>query len=87
MIRAYCDRCEKEIPRNSSYEYFVELKVKNTCWAGNRDITYFADDYDSSNATRKFFLCKECLIDFNNMVRNFVYPIQKDGEQNEKRDQ
>ena len=87
MIRAYCDRCEKEIPRNSGSEYFVEMKVKNTCWIGNRDERYFTSDYDSSNATRNFFLCRECLNEFNDIVRDFVYPIQKDGEQNEKRDQ
>ena len=87
MIKAYCDRCEKEIPRNSDSEYFVELKVKNTCWVGNRDATYFTNDYSSSNTTRKFFLCGECLNELDDIVHDFMCPKQKDGEQNEKRDQ
>jgi len=87
MIKAYCDRCEKEIAKDIDTEYFVEIDVTTTGWVGNRNETYFLKDYDSSNATKRFCICDKCLNKFNNIVRDFVYPIQKDGEQNEERDQ
>jgi hydrogenase maturation factor HypF (carbamoyltransferase family) len=77
MIKAYCDKCEKEIDKNLNTEYSVDIDVKTTGWAGNRNVTYYSRDYDSSNTTRKFFLCGECLNKFNNMVRDFIYPQQK----------
>lgn len=77
MIKAYCDRCEKEI-ENINIEYLVDIDVKTTGWAGNRNETYYSKDYDSSNTTRKFCLCNECLNKFNNIVRDFIYPLQKE---------
>ena len=53
MIKAYCDRCEKEIPANTNFEeYLVDIDVKTTGWVGNRNEAYYSKDYDSSNATR-----------------------------------
>ena len=82
MIKAYCDRCEKEISLNINTEYLVDIDVKTTGWAGNRNETYYSKDYDSSNATRKFCICNECLNKFNNMVHDFMYsPQQKDDKE------
>ena len=80
MIKAYCDRCEKEIPRNSDSEYFIELEVKNTCWVGNRDKTYFAGDYNTENAYKNLFVCKDCLNKFSDMVKSFM-ELQQKGEE------
>ena len=82
MIRAYCDRCNKEIPANIDHEYFVDIDVKTTGWIGNRDSIYFYKDYNAENATRKFFLCGECLNKFSDMVNSFM-EFQQKGENKE----
>ena len=53
MIKAYCDRCEKEI----SDEYVVDINVITTGWAGNRNETYYSKDFNATNTTRRVFLC------------------------------
>lgn len=80
MIRAFCDRCEKEIPKTMNVEYLVDIDVTTTGWAGNRNETYYSKDYDSSNVTRKFCICDECLSKFNNMILDFMYSSQQKGE-------
>lgn len=84
MIKAYCDRCEKEITKDIHTEYFVDIDVTTTGWAGNRNETYYSKDYDSSNATRKFCICNKCLNKLNNIILDFMYsPQQKDDKENE----
>lgn len=84
MIRAYCDRCEKEITNDINTEYFVDINVTTTGWSGNRDVTYYSKDYDSSNATRKFYICDKCLNKLHNIFLDFMYlSQQKDSKQNE----
>ena len=78
MIKAYCDRCEKEIDKNINTEYLVDIDIVTTGWVGNRNETYYSKDYDSSNTTRKFFLCNECLNKFNNMINSFMELQQKE---------
>lgn len=74
MIKAYCDRCNKEI----SEEYLVDIDVETTGWLGNRNSNYYSKDFKATNATRKFILCGECLNKFNNMVRSFMELQQKE---------
>lgn len=76
MIKAYCDRCEKEI----SDEYVVDINVITTGWAGNRNETYYSKDFNATNTTRRVFLCVECLNKFSNMVNSFMELQQKGGE-------
>lgn len=80
MIKAYCDRCNKEIAKDTNTEYFVDINVSTTGWAGNRNATYYSRDYVSSDATRRFFLCGECLSKFSDMVISFMELQQKGGE-------
>lgn len=76
MIKAYCDRCNKEI----SEEYLVDIDVETTGWLGNRDSNYYFKDMFAENATRRFFLCAECLNKFSDMVNSFMELQQKGGE-------
>lgn len=78
MIKAYCDRCNKEISVNIDEEYLIDIDVKTTGWVGNRNEDYYSKDFKATNATRKFILCNECLNKFNNIVRDFIYPLQKE---------
>ena len=81
MIKAYCDRCEKEIAKDIKTEYFVDINVSTTGWVGNRNATYYSRDYVSSEATRRFWICDECLSKFSDMVISFMELQQK--EENE----
>lgn len=76
MIKAYCDRCEKEL----SDEYLIGINVTTTGWAGNRNETYYSKDFNATNTTRRVFLCVECLNKFSNMVNSFMELQQKGGE-------
>ena len=76
MIKAYCDRCNKEMPD----EHLVDIDVETTGWLGNRDSNYYSKDFIATNATRRFILCAECLNKFNNMVNSFMELQQKGGE-------
>ena len=81
MIKAYCDRCEKEIPKNSDSEYFIDIDVKTTGWVGNRSELYYTKDLVSKNTTRRVFLCSECLSKFSDMVNSFMELQQKGGKE------
>lgn len=83
MIKAYCDRCEKEIAKDIKTEYFVDINVSTTGWVGNRNATYYSRDYVSSEATRKFWICDECLNKLNNMISDFMYSPQQKEENKE----
>lgn len=80
MIRAYCDRCNREISPNIDEEYLVDIDVKTTGWVGNRNEDYYSKDFKATNATRKFILCNECLSKFSDMVKSFMELQQKKEE-------
>lgn len=82
MIKVFCDRCDKEISPDINDEYVVNIDVKTTGWVGNRNEDYYYKDIISTDDTKRFFICKECLNKLNNIVCDFVYPQQeqKDGE-------
>ena len=76
MIKAYCDRCNKEM----TDEHLVDIDVATTGWLGNRDSNYYSKDFNATNTTRRVFLCVECLNKFSNMVNSFMELQQKGGE-------
>jgi len=80
MIKAFCDRCNREISPHIDEEYLIDINVTTTGWVGNRNEVYYNEDFNATNATRRVFLCVECLSKFNNIVSDFMYSPQQKGE-------